>query len=354
MKISKLVASLMLSTTLLSVATPVLADQVDQGSETAKSEKTSSSANIVDTSTKESSSTAESKNEPIQELKEQKMIIKKIISKGGSQMATVSDAKKNAGDKTPGIAESDYKGVPNSKFVVYDVTDLLETVIKEKLDVSDEKLQRALEVASSEEEQENKVTPISSTQKSASELKNDASKESSSNTQETSKVEKSDEKSAEESPKEVKQDAERELVEKVKELRQGDTLRKTISERAAKLNNDQLKAVTEVTTDDQGQAEVTLPIDGKYHAYYVVNTETDKESYATNASPIVVITPVTDSDGNYATEFTIYPKSDTIEKEQLAQETPHKETTATMYQTGHKEDTSLFAKFKELLASFWK
>ncbi|KRL83942.1 pilin N-terminal domain-containing protein [Ligilactobacillus apodemi] len=127
-------------------------------------------------------------------------------------------------------------------------------------------------------------------------------------------------------------------------MRNGDSLRKELSERASKLNSDQLKVVT----------EVTLPIDGKYHAYYVVNTETAKESYATNASPIVVITPVTDSDGNYATEFTIYPKSDTIEKEQPTQETPQKETTATMYQTRHKEDTSLFAKFKKLLASFWK
>lgn len=353
MKISKLVASLMLSTTLLSLATPVLADQIDQSSETTKSEKTSSSANIVDTSTKESSSTAESKNEPIQELKEQKMIIKKIIAKGGSQMATVSDNNKNTGESTPGIAESDYKGVPNSKFVVYDVTDLLETVIKEKLGVSDEKIQRALETASSEEKQEDKVTPMSSTQKAASELKNDTSKESGSATQESSKVEESDKKTAEDVPKKTKQDADRELVGKVKELRQGDMLRKTISERAAKLNKEQLKVVTEVTTDDQGQAEVILPIDGKYHAYYVVNTETDKESYATNASPIVVITPVTDTDGKYATEFTIYPKSDTIEKEQPAQETPQKETTATMYQTGHKEDASLFAKIKKWITDLF-
>ena len=158
---------------------------------------------------------------------------------------------------------------------------------------------------------------------------------------------------AEDVPKGTKQDSDRELVGKVKELRQGDMLRKTISERAAKLNKEQLKVVTEVTTDDQGQAEVILPIDGKYHAYYVVNTETDKESYATNASPIVVITPVTDTDGKYATEFTIYPKSDTIEKEQPAQAMPQKETTATMYQTGHKEDTSLFAKIKKWIVDLF-
>lgn len=60
-----------------------------------------------------------------------------------------------------------------------------------------------------------------------------------------------------------------------------------------------------------------------------------KGENATNASPIVVITPVTDKDGMYAPEFTIYPKSDEIPKEETTPKETPKETTATMYQTGH-------------------
>ena len=146
------------------------------------------------------------------------------------------------------------------------------------------------------------------------------------------------------------------MSEKVRDLRNGDSLRKEISERASKLNNDQLKNVAEVTTDDSGAATVKLPIDGKYHAYYVVNTETAKESYATNASPIVVITPVTENNGEYASEFTIYPKSDEVpkESEQGKEEGPQKtETTATMYQTGHK-DRSLFSEFVSWVKGLFK
>ena len=99
-----------------------------------------------------------------------------------------------------------------------------------------------------------------------------------------------------------------------------------------------------------------MPIDGKYHAYYVVNTETAKESYATNASPIVVITPVTENNGEYASEFTIYPKSDEVpkESEQGKEEGPQKtETTATMYQTGHK-DQSLLSEFVSWVKGLFK
>lgn len=370
MKKDKIVASLMLSTTLMTVAVPVLADQAKPNSETTVESNTvnknevvpDKENNVKDTSAtnsaiSSSSSTEESKNDPIQTLKEQKMIIKKVIAQGGSQMATISENNETGNEKSPGIAQSNYKGVPNSKFVIYDVTDLMDTIIKEKLGVSEEESQRALDAASSEEIQDGENSPTSSTQKATSESDRKPLKNSDSTEQTTSQMmseESSSDKSSENTSK-VSKDVEvnQGLVQKVKDLRQGDTLRKTISERAAKLNQDQLKQVTEVTTDEQGIAEVTLPIDGKYHAYYVVNTETDKESYATNSSPIVVITPVSDSNGNYVDEFTIYPKSDTIEKEQPSQETPQNETTATMYQTGHKEDSSLFTKIKKWISNFF-
>ncbi|MEY8737670.1 pilin N-terminal domain-containing protein [Lactobacillus sp. AN1001] len=407
MKYSKLVTSLMLSTTILSAASPVLADEVktkgmsEQSSSvkvnTKMSEKASESSSMNSTTktdqTKDKSqaedktvaddqkdNSTEAQNDPIQTLKEQKMIIKKVIAKGGSKMATVtaSSDTSNGDDKskTLGVSESDLKGVPNSKFVVYDVTDLMNSIIKEKLGVSDEEMQKVTDTDKVDQTGENSKTDSEATESSVkvdttkeavvdsaknsesqkeaktdSSKKNDALKESKSNNDKDSKNKEetstdSSEKTEETSEKgpskaessaddESDQKSDKELAEKVKELRSGDSLRKEISERAAKLNSDQLKSVAEVTTNDQGTAETQLPIDGKYHAYYVVNTETPKESYATNASPIVVITPVTDKDGMYAPEFTIYPKSDEIPKEEnTPQETP-KETTATMYQTGH-------------------
>lgn len=369
MKKDKIVASLMLSTTLMTVAVPVLADQAKQNSEmTVESNKVNKNEvapdkenNVKDTSVTNSAisssgSTEESKNDPIQTLKKQKMIIKKVIAQGGSRMATLSESSEGGNEKSPGIAQSDYKGVPNSKFVIYDVTDLMATIIKEKLGVSEEESQQALDTASSEEIQGDENSSTSSVQKATSGSNSETLKNSDFTEQTTSQKvsEESGEQSSEDTSKVSKEvEVDQGLVQKVKDLRQGDTLRKTISERAAKLNQDQLKQVTEVTTDEQGMAEIALPIDGKYHAYYVVNTETDKESYATNSSPIVVITPVSDSNGNYVDEFTIYPKSDTIEKEQPTQETPQNETTATMYQTGHKEDSSLFTKIKKWIAKFF-
>ncbi|WP_217937554.1 pilin N-terminal domain-containing protein [Ligilactobacillus murinus] len=335
MRYSKIVTSMMLSTVLLSSAGTVLADQVKPTSETNVSQKDSSKKNETVQNTKPDSSKDSSNvaqkdesgaesatNDPVQTLKEQTMVIKKVIAKGGSQMATVTSGSESSDkddQKSPGIAESSLKGVPNSKFVVYDVTELMNTIIKEKLGIDDKQLE---EVDSENVKHESSVA--STNGENSSESKEDSTDNS--------------------------------LSEKVRDLRNGDSLRKEISERASKLNNDQLKNVAEVTTDDSGAATVKLPIDGKYHAYYVVNTETAKESYATNASPIVVITPVTENNGEYASEFTIYPKSDEVpkESEQGKEEGPQKtETTATMYQTGHK-DRSLFSEFVSWVKGLFK
>lgn len=362
MRYSKIVTSMMLSTVLLSSAGTVLADQVKPTSETNVSQKDSSKKNetVQNTnpeSNKESGKVAQkdesgaesATNDPVQTLKEQTMVIKKVIAKGGSQMATVTSGSESSDkddQKSPGIAESSLKGVPNSKFVVYDVTELMNTIIKEELGIDDKQLEEV------DSENNDATTDKSATERS-SEKSDSSKKDKQDDVKQESSVASTNSENSSESNKEKNDNG---LNEKVRDLRNGDSLRKEISERAAKLNNDQLKSITEVTTDDSGSATVKLPIDGKYHAYYVVNTETAKESYATNASPIVVITPVTEDDGEYASEFTIYPKSDEVpkESEQGKEEEPQKtETTATMYQTGHK-DRSLFSEFVSWVKGLFK
>ncbi|HJG15475.1 MAG TPA: hypothetical protein K8V06_04975 [Ligilactobacillus salivarius] len=410
MTYSKLVAGLMLSTTLLGTGATVLADtsssSSSQSTTSAKATSSSSAANsssAVDKTNAESTSTKkESKNDPVQTLKEQKMIIKKIVAKEGSQIATVSEANNSeskvdtssastaastsnsssnssssssesktdtpkggtsssssnestkpttsSSSQAPGLNQSDFKGVPNSKFVVYDVTDTMNSVIKEKLGVDEDKANAALQVAAAKETAEDKEKAKASDieSKASSNAKSTStstSGSSSSSTKETTSNSSSKDVSSS-SSSETKDD--KELISKIEELRKGDTIRKEVSERAAKLNKDQLKSVAEVTTDQNGTAETKLPIDGKYHAYYVVNTETAKESYATNSAPIVVITPVTDSQGMYAPEFTIYPKSNTLPKPTTPQESQAK-----MYQTGH-EDQSLFAKIMNWFNGLFK
>lgn len=392
MTYSKLVAGLMLSTTLLGTGATVLADtsssSSSQSTTSAKATSSSSAANsssaVAKTNAESTSTKKESKNDPVQTLKEQKMIIKKIVAKEGSQIATVSEAN-NSESKTdtpkggtsssssnestklttssssqaPGLNQSDFKGVPNSKFVVYDVTDTMNSVIKEKLGVDEDKANAALQVAAAKETAEDKEKAKASDSTSTSSSSNTESKassnakstntstsgSSSSSTKETTSNSSSKDVSSS-SSSETKDD--KELISKIEELRKGDTIRKEVSERAAKLNKDQLKSVAEVTTDQNGTAETKLPIDGKYHAYYVVNTETAKESYATNSAPIVVITPVTDSQGMYAPEFTIYPKSNTLPKP-----TTPEETQAKMYQTGH-EDQSFFTKIMNWFNGLFK
>ena len=369
---------------------------------TSSSSAANSSSAVAKTNAESTSTKKESKNDPVQTLKEQKMIIKKIVAKEGSQIATVSEANNSeskvdtssastaastsnsssnrsssssesttdtpkggtsssssnestkpttsSSSQAPGLNQSDFKGVPNSKFVVYDVTDTMNSVIKEKLGVDEDKANAALQVAAAKETAEDKEKAKASDieSKASSNAKSTStstSGSSSSSTKETTSNSSSKDVSSS-SSSETKDD--KELISKIEELRKGDTIRKEVSERAAKLNKDQLKSVAEVTTDQNGTAETKLPIDGKYHAYYVVNTETAKESYATNSAPIVVITPVTDSQGMYAPEFTIYPKSNTLPKPTTPQESQAK-----MYQTGH-EDQSLFAKIMNWFNGLFK
>ena len=118
-------------------------------------------------------------------------------------------------------------------------------------------------------------------------------------------------------------------------MRKDDTLRKEIANRASKLDPKEMKSFAEVTTEHDsaskkdGVARVKIPIDGKYHAYYVVNTSTPKEAMAKNSDPIVVITPISDDNGKYSPEFTVYPKSEAIPPTPTKPNTPQTPTTNT-------------------------
>ena len=115
--------------------------------------------------------------------------------------------------------------------------------------------------------------------------------------------------------------------------------------RASKLNTDELKVVDTIKTSDDGTAKVKLPVDGVYHAYYIVNTETPKDLYVSNSKPLVVLTPMTNDNGEYVNEFTVYPKSEELERPKEPTpnnpEQPKEVTSVQMIQTGH---TSLFDK----------
>ncbi|PLA44535.1 pilin N-terminal domain-containing protein [Lactobacillus jensenii] len=337
-KKSKLVAASMLSSTALTLAAPVFADSI--------SSQTSSNTSAVQSSVVEKNKTAESQsassssdkssNDAIQTLTEQTMIINKIIA--SSSDSSIENA----------------KGANGAKFVVYDVTDLMNQVIKEELK-SDEAIDKAIkddvatatkaEASSSSTKKIDSAkwerTTESSTSSSSSSV---ASASSSSSTASSS----SEVQSSESSTKTTSNDEES-LISKIEDMRKNDTIRKEVLSRAEKLNASQLKKFAEVTTakdntlNKDGIARVKVPIDGKYHAYYVVNTDTAKESMATNSSPVVIITPVTNDNGEYSKDFTIYPKSTAI--------TPTT-TTRKMVQTG--KQTSFWDSVVQFFSSLWK
>lgn len=441
MKKSKILSAVLISANVLSLAAPTIAYAADQNSSSAATtaQSTTDKNATGEKSTKQGSDSKDTKDsqdakkestvkttdqstikieknnhdnrddpDNPQNLKEQTMIIRKVIATSEKDLSSDS-----------------LKGINGAKFTVYDVTDLMNTIIKEKLkmddsDPTDKQIDKAIDKASDSELQDfddnatadttnnkekstdesnsktdqSKIPPVyrsskSSTDKAKSESSQgkassqaptvDKDKDQSSslanskkqdgkstdkksNSQNSANTAKSDNKSnSEEEKDDSANDA---LVEQVEEMRKDDTLRKEIANRAAKLDPKEMKSFAEVTTEHDsaskkdGVARVKIPIDGKYHAYYVVNTSTPKEAMAKNSDPIVVITPISDDNGKYSPEFTIYPKSEAIpptptkpntpqtptintpgskqpEQPQAQQEQPqHVVTEAKMYQTG--------------------
>lgn len=404
---NKLYSAVLISGTVLSLVTPAVANAANENNANSSSEQvtvqkdkqnekqdTDKAASEKNSDTKKDSVSIVNNddNKTIdpdnpQTLKEQTMIINKVVAASEKDLST-----------------NNLKGVNGAKFAVYDVTDLMNTIIKEEVKTDDSKasdgdIDTAIDKAN--ENSKNQTTDIAGdktddkkdlksteSQKSESEKTDDKDKvklppkyESGSKTESQSNVEdkksvdqeknetkdqkdddkskkvetdkSSDENQNETQSKEdkIKEDSSNKeesseneaLIKKVEELRKNDTIRKKVAERAAKLDPKEMKKFADVTTahDDglkkDGIAKVKIPIDGKYHAYYVVNTETPKEAMAKNSDPVVVITPITDDNGKYSSEFYIYPKSEKITPNNPESKKPVV-TETTMYQTGRSNN----------------
>lgn len=404
---NKLYSAVLISGTVLSLVTPAVANAANENNANSSSEQvtvqkdkqnekqdTDKAASEKNSDTKKDSVSIVNNddNKTIdpdnpQTLKEQTMIINKVVAASEKDLST-----------------NNLKGVNGAKFAVYDVTDLMNTIIKEEVktddsQASDGDIDTAIDKAN--ENSKNQTTDIAGdktddkkdlksteSQKSESEKTDDKDKvklppkyESGSKTESQSNVEdkksvdqeknetkdqkdddkskkvetdkSSDENQNETQSKEdkIKEDSSNKeesseneaLIKKVEELRKNDTIRKKVAERAAKLDPKEMKKFADVTTahDDglkkDGIAKVKIPIDGKYHAYYVVNTETPKEAMAKNSDPVVVITPITDDNGKYSSEFYIYPKSEKITPNNPESKKPVV-TETTMYQTGRSNN----------------
>lgn len=365
MKQSRIITGLMLSTTVLTLASPVAAatNTPANNSEMVSTKQVDKSAATL-TTADETGATSSTTNDKIQTLTEQTMILHKIIAKDGTVKAIVkSTSSAESSSKTLGLTQDKFQGVNGAKFVVYDITDLMNEVIKEKMqvankDISSNQVDEAVEAQtatnSNEDSSQTEVTKAIPTVKPYVKVTNPTEKSSSSaatsDSTTSSKVDA--EKRTESSSSVVSVDTSSKtssktnnsstkidstLLSQIEALRKDDSLRKELAERASKLDSKQLKEFATVTTEhnkelnEDGVATVKLPLDGKYHAYYVVNTETPKEAHATNAKPIVVLTPVTDDQGLYAESFTAFPKSDAVPEEKQPQEVV---TSEKMYQTG--------------------
>lgn len=367
MKQSRIITGLMLSTTVLTLASPVAAatNTPANNSVMVSTKQVDKSAATL-TTADETGATSSTTNDKIQTLTEQTMILHKIIAKDGTVKAIVkSTSSAESSSKTLGLTQDKFQGVNGAKFVVYDITDLMNEVIKEKLQVankniSSNKVAEAVEAQtttnSNEDSSQTEVTKAIPTVKPYVKVTNPTEKSSSSAaTSDSTTSSKADaEKRTESSSSVVSVDTSSKtssetnngstdkidptLLSQIEALRKDDSLRKELAERASKLDSKQLKEFATVTTEhnkelnEDGVATVKIPLDGsKYHAYYVVNTETPKEAHATNAKPIVVLTPVTDEQGLYAESFTVFPKSDAVPEEKQPQEVV---TSEKMYQTG--------------------
>lgn len=354
---SKIMSAALLSANVLTLAEPAIVHAAGQPSVSTQSsivqsEKEDKNKNTDDTKTVKSddSSVADTKKDDKktysdnpQSLKEQTMVIQKVIATNENDLNSDS-----------------LKGVNGSKFTVYDVTDLMNTIIKEKLKVddsqpSDKTIDTALDKANENTKQEASVKSESS--ESGSSNKDDKSSSSASSTGEKTK---------DDSEEEDKSNEEDKLVKKVEQMRKDDTIRKEVANRATKLDPKSMKTFAQVTTEHDktsnkdGVARVKVPIDGKYHAYYVVNTETPKEAMAKNSDPIVIITPITDKEGKYSPEFNVYPKSEKIlptTPEKSENKTPDNKSEdvsdAKMYRTGKVQPLGFWNNVTEYIKSFF-
>ena len=140
MKQSRIITGLMLSTTVLTLASPVpvaaATNTPANNSEAVSTKQVDKSAATL-TTADETGATSSTTNDKIQTLTEQTMILHKIIAKDGTVKAIVkSTSSAESSSKTLGLTQDKFQGVNGAKFKVYDITDLMNEVIKEKLQVA--------------------------------------------------------------------------------------------------------------------------------------------------------------------------------------------------------------------------
>lgn len=201
------------------------------------------------------------------------------------------------------------KPVAGAHFTVYDITDLLNKVLKEQTDtlLGDENSESSKDKGDSS----SSTSSSSSSESTSSSESSEKSKKSSSAESTESSSEETDSSSST-SSEDSSSDAANTVTEDnidVSNLLRGEALNTELADRAGKLDN--LKKFADGTTNDQGVYKFDVPIDGKYHAYYVVNDGT--EAHATASEPFVIITPVVGDDGIVQDSVSIMPKSDPIE-----------------------------------------
>jgi hypothetical protein len=213
-------------------------------------------------------------------LNGQKITIHKVVTKADEQLSQALDASKLV-------------GVNGASFKIYDITDLmkseLETLKKEATDKA------------KTENEETKKADKTAEQAISSERDADLSEKE---TIVTDKL----------------------LVDEALSLADVETISSEdfstrLLETAQKQDIKQLKVYAQGATKTidgvAGQLEVSLPFTESldYHAYYIVNDEVD-DNTATLSEPMVVITPQCDETGLPLKRFTVFPKSQLIEKEQ--------------------------------------
>lgn len=290
----------------------------------------------------------------IQTLTEQTMIIKKVFG---------NDVKSADLNNT----NLDYKGVNGAEFKIYDVSDLMTQTIADLLGMTVDELKESMsssdktneDADKNDEDSKDDLLPVIDNAVSAKNTKATTSSNSSESSDISNTTSNKDDSSVDiNGPTNMSGDSESsvdsgftkvdEMVTKVHDLMQKDTLKTELLARSQKLAVSQLKEFATVTTNhdnelnSDGIAKVKLPLDNKYHAYYVTNTKTDANQYATNSEPFIVITPVTQDDGLWAESFTVYPKSEEIPKPKPVK----------MYQTGAKQQ-SWFDKLIDTIKAYF-
>lgn len=119
-----------------------------------------------------------------------------------------------------------------------------------------------------------------------------------------------------------------------------------LTDRAKKIDLSNFNQIAEgVTSEKNGQEGVfefeTPESEEKHQAFWVVNDEVEGNT-ATLSEPFLILTPITDDDGNALSEVWIYPKSQPIEEKKVVRQLPSTGGKLTFFQKVVNFFTDLF------------